>query len=300
MPLAAYHASFSHPLPPGHRFPMQKYELLYEQLLYEGVLEAGDFFEPDPVDPLYITKVHDQGYWEKLKNLQLNAREVRRIGFPLNAALVDREMRIAQGSIQAAVYALQQGLGFNIAGGTHHAGPDWGEGFCLLNDQAIAAAYLLNEGLAKKILIVDLDVHQGNGTARIFARDERVFTFSMHGAGNFPFIKEQSDMDLPLENDLQDTAYLEQLEQVLPFLLERAQPDFVFYLSGVDVLKNDKLGKLSLSRAACKERDQMVYRFLSRHGLPVQTSMGGGYSSLLREIVDAHCATFKAGIQAYS
>ena len=299
MPCTAYHPSFSHPLPAGHRFPMQKYALLHAQLQYEGVLEPHDFFEPTLVDPEHVLRVHDVAYWDKLKHLSLSSKEIRRIGFPLSAELIQRELRIAQGSIQAAVYALQHGLGFNIAGGTHHAGPDWGEGFCLLNDQAIAAAYLLDKALVKQVLILDLDVHQGNGTARIFNVEDRVFTCSMHGASNFPFNKEESDWDLPLNDHIQDAAYLEMLKQLLPKLIERVRPDFVFYQSGVDVLETDKLGKLSLSRMACKERDDLVYQAFSRVGLPVQTSMGGGYSSSLREIVDAHCQTFKSGIQAY-
>ena len=264
----AFHSSFTHPLPPGHRFPMLKYELLYEQLLYEGVLEPEAFFAPEPVQCEHILNVHDPEYWGRLCTLKLSAKEIRRIGFPLSDTLLERELRIAQGSILAAESALSLGLGFNIAGGTHHAGSNWGEGFCLLNDQAIAAGYLLSRGWARKILIIDLDVHQGNGTAEIFRRDERVFTFSMHGANNFPFQKEQSDLDIPLPDNTADDTYLARLEEIIPKLLSQVRPDFVFYLSGVDVLESDKLGKLKLSKAGCQQRDQYIYTQLSKAGLP--------------------------------
>jgi acetoin utilization deacetylase AcuC-like enzyme len=185
-----------------------------------------------------------------------------------------------------------------VAGGTHHAGSNWGEGFCLLNDQAIAANYLLNTGLASRILIIDLDVHQGNGTAEIFYNEDRVFTFSMHGDKNFPFRKERSDLDIPLEDGMTDEQFLQRLEKTLPLLLEH-QPDFVFYLSGVDVLESDKLGKLALSKEGCKERDRKVLQFCKDHNLPVQVSMGGGYSPNIKDIVEAHCNTFKIGLDIF-
>ncbi|WP_342327849.1 histone deacetylase [Pedobacter sp. FW305-3-2-15-E-R2A2] len=288
----AWHHLFAHPLPEGHRFPMIKYELIPEQLLYEGVISASNLFAPERVSEAAILLSHDLGYWEQLRDLSLPAREQRRIGFPLTAQLLEREMRIAQGTIDGAVYAQANGIAFNVAGGTHHAGSNWGEGFCLLNDQAIAANYLLNTGLASRILIIDLDVHQGNGTAEIFYNEDRVFTFSMHGDKNFPFRKERSDLDIPLEDGMTDEQFLQRLEKTLPLLLEH-QPDFVFYLSGVDVLESDKLGKLALSKEGCKERDRKVLQFCKDHNLPVQVSMGGGYSPNIKDIVEAHCNTFK-------
>jgi acetoin utilization deacetylase AcuC-like enzyme len=294
----AWHHLFAHPLPEGHRFPMIKYELIPEQLLYEGVISASNLFAPERVSEAVILLSHDQGYWEQLRDLSLSAREQRRIGFPLNAQLLEREMRIAQGTIDGAVYAKANGIAFNVAGGTHHAGSNWGEGFCLLNDQAIAANYLLNTGLASRILIIDLDVHQGNGTAEIFYNEARVFTFSMHGDKNFPFRKETSDLDIPLDDGITDEQFLQQLEKTLPLLLAH-QPDFVFYLSGVDVLESDKLGKLALSKEGCKERDRKVLQFCKDHNLPVQVSMGGGYSPNIKDIVDAHCNTFKIGLDIF-
>ncbi|NQX38597.1 Acetoin utilization deacetylase AcuC [Pedobacter steynii] len=294
----AWHHLFAHPLPEGHRFPMIKYELIPGQLLYEGVISASNLFAPELVSEAVILLSHDPGYWEQLRDLTLPAREQRRIGFPLNAQLLEREMRIAQGTIDGAIYAKANGIAFNVAGGTHHAGSNWGEGFCLLNDQAIAANYLLNAGLASRILIIDLDVHQGNGTAEIFYNEDRVFTFSMHGDKNFPFRKERSDLDIALEDGLTDERFLMKLEETLPLLLAH-QPDFVFYLSGVDVLESDKLGKLALSKEGCKARDRKVLQFCKDHNLPVQVSMGGGYSPNIKDIVDAHCNTFKIGLDIF-
>ncbi|MGY0036870.1 histone deacetylase family protein [Pedobacter sp. NJ-S-72] len=183
----AYHPLYAHPLPEEHRFPMLKYELIPEQLLHEGVISLNNLFEPEPVDEEVVLLSHDAAYWAQLRDFTLPPREQRRIGFPLNAQLLERELRIAQGTIDGALFAKEYGLAFNVAGGTHHAGSNWGEGFCLLNDQAIAANYLLNRGLCNRILIIDLDVHQGNGTAQILENENRVFTFSMHGEKNFPF-----------------------------------------------------------------------------------------------------------------
>lgn len=294
----AWHRLFAHPLPEGHRFPMVKYELIPEQLLYEGVISASNLFSPERVPEAVILLSHDRGYWEQLRDLTLPEKEQRRIGFPLNAQLLEREMRIAQGTIEGAVYAKTNGIAFNVAGGTHHAGSNWGEGFCLLNDQAIAANYLLKNGLASRILIIDLDVHQGNGTAEIFYNEDRVFTFSMHGDKNFPFRKEGSDLDIALEDGVTDGEFLARLEKTLPSLLAH-QPDFVFYLSGVDVLESDKLGKLALSKEGCKARDRIVLQFCKDHNLPVQVSMGGGYSPNIKDIVDAHCNTFKIGLDIF-
>lgn len=292
----AYHPLYAHPLPEGHRFPMLKYELIPAQLLHEGVITADSLFAPELLAEENVLLSHDEKYWAQLRDMTLPEREQRRIGFPLNAQLLERELRIAQGTIDGALYAKQYGLAFNVAGGTHHAGSNWGEGFCLLNDQAIAANYLIVNKIYNRILIIDLDVHQGNGTAEILEKQPAVFTFSMHGEKNFPFRKEVSDLDIGLDEGVTDEAYLSILQETLPQLYERHQPEFVFYLSGVDVLSTDKLGKLALSKAGCKERDRMVFQFCKDHSLPVQVSMGGGYSPDIRDIVDAHCTTFKVGI----
>jgi acetoin utilization deacetylase AcuC-like enzyme len=294
----AWDPIYAHPLPEGHRFPMLKYELIPEQLLHEGIITQANLFSPVPVAEAIILRSHARTYWEQLRDLTLPPKEQRRIGFPLSSQLIERELRIAQGTIDGALFAKEFGIAFNVAGGTHHAGSNWGEGFCMLNDQAIAANYLLSTGLQSRILIIDLDVHQGNGTAEIFYKEPNVFTFSMHGEKNFPFRKERSDLDIGLEDGIEDAPFLNLLEDTLPKLL-KFKPDFVFYLAGVDVLKSDKLGKLALSKAACKERDRMVLQFCKDHHLPVQVSMGGGYSPDIKDIVDAHCNTFKVGIDIF-
>lgn len=296
----AYHSLYAHPLPAGHRFPMLKYELIPEQLLHEGTIQQSNLFAPELADESDIIATHDESYWLQLKNLTLPLKEQRRIGFPLNGQLIEREVRIAKGTIDGALFAKQFGVAFNVAGGTHHAGSNWGEGFCMLNDQAIAANYLLNNGLAKRILIIDLDVHQGNGTAEIFLNQPNVFTFSMHGAQNFPFRKEQSDLDIPLANGASDEEFLTTLQKVLPQIIKKHQPDLVFYLSGVDVLETDTLGKLALSKEACKQRDQIVFETCLKYQLPVQVSMGGGYSADIKVIVDAHCNTFRVATNLYT
>jgi acetoin utilization deacetylase AcuC-like enzyme len=295
----AYHPVYVHPLPQGHRFPMLKYELIPEQLLYEGVITPGNLLAPDLVMRETILLTHQQNYWDRLQNLELSAAEERRIGFQLSARLLEREMRIAQGTIETSLSALKNGLGFNVAGGTHHAGSNWGEGFCLLNDQAIAANYLLREKLVSRILIVDLDVHQGNGTADIFRNQPKVFTFSMHGQKNFPFRKEISDLDIGLEEGIGDREYLDILQTNLDQVFNNFRPDFAFYLAGADVLETDKLGKLALSTQGCLERDEIVFNLCKNHLVPVQVSMGGGYSPGINDIVKAHCNTFKAGIRAF-
>lgn len=289
----AYDPIYAHPLPQGHRFPMLKYELIPGQLLHEGIITHENLFSPGPLDEGIILWTHDKNYWQQLRDLTLPAKEIRRIGFPLSAQLVERETRIAKGTIDGCHYALQYGIAFNVAGGTHHAGTNWGEGFCLLNDQAISANYLLNKKLASSILIIDLDVHQGNGTAQIFENEPRVFTFSMHGANNFPYRKERSDLDVPLSDGTSDDGYLDILKRTLPQLIEQQKPDFIFYLSGVDVLKTDKLGKLALSMQACCERDRFVLEQCKKHQIPVQVSMGGGYSANIKDIVEAHCNTYR-------
>lgn len=296
----AWHLLYAHPLPEGHRFPMLKYELIPEQLLHEGTIQQSNLFSPVPAKEDEILLTHDKNYWKQLKDLTLSEKDQRRIGFPLNLQLVERELRIAQGTIDGVKFALTNGIAFNVAGGTHHAGSNWGEGFCLLNDQAIAANYLLNNKLSNRILIIDLDVHQGNGTAEIFKNESRVFTFSMHGDKNFPFRKEISDLDVALGDGMEDFEYLSLLTKNLEKAFEKAQPDFVFYLSGVDVLTTDKLGKLSLSKAACKERDQIVLEACKAKSLPVQVSMGGGYSTDIKDIVDAHCNTYRLAFDLFT
>ena len=290
----AYHPIYRHPLPLGHRFPMGKYELLHYQLLHEGTCESENFFEPEIPNNKYIFLTHDAEYVSDLLNLTLNQKAARRIGFPLSELLIERELVISDGTMKASEYALKNGIAMNIAGGTHHAFTNRGEGFCMFNDQAIGARYLQHKNLAKKILIVDLDVHQGNGTAEIFQNDDSVFTFSMHGKSNYPFIKEESNLDLALDNGIEDKEYLNILKETLPKLILEQEPDFIYYLSGVDVIESDKLGKLSLSMEGCKERDRIVLQTCKDFQIPVMCSMGGGYSKDIKTIVEAHANTFRA------
>lgn len=289
----AWSPIYCHPLPEGHRFPMEKYVLLPEQLLYEGTATDDNFFAPQAAHEADILASHDKIWWDKLKNLQLSASEIRKTGFPLSESLVQREIVILQGTIQAALFALQYGIAMNIAGGTHHAFTDRGEGFCLLNDVAVGAHYLLNRALAKRILMVDLDVHQGNGTAQIFADDERVFTFSMHGEKNYPLQKEKSDLDIGMPDGTNDKHYLQTLYNTLPRLIDEFQPDFIFYIAGVDILSTDKLGKLNVSREGCKERDRFVLQTCKDNRIPVAVSMGGGYSPRIADIIEAHSNTYR-------
>ena len=287
------------PLPENHRFPMEKYDLLPKQLVHEGTCDPEDFFSPLAVDDQIVKVIHQKEYVDRLKHMKLDISEVRKIGFPISQQLVEREFIIAGGTIEGALKSLESGISFNIAGGTHHAHSSHGEAFCMLNDQAISARYLLDHQHAKKVLIIDLDVHQGNGTAEIFKKEERVFTFSMHGKKNYPFKKENSDWDIALDDDTGDEVYLNLLNDTLPRLFERADPDFVFYLSGVDVVDTDRLGRLGLSIEGCKKRDEQVLKFCHKRSLPAQCSMGGGYSKDIKLIIEAHANTYRVAQKIY-
>ena len=289
----AFHPIYKHPLPEGHRFPMIKYELLPQQLLHEGIAQKEDFFEPEVASIENILTVHTKEYVTDLLNLTLDARAARKIGFPLSKELVERELRIAQGTILGAEKAFETKVAFNIAGGTHHAYSNRGEAFCLLNDQAIAAQYLLDTRLAKKVLIIDLDVHQGNGTAEIFQKNDKVFTFSTHGKSNYPFKKETSDLDIAFEDNTSDEEFLQTISTIIPKLIEQQKPEFIFYLAGVDILASDKLGKLGCSIDGCKKRDEIVFQNCNHYQIPVQVSMGGGYSPEIKTIIEAHTNTYR-------
>jgi acetoin utilization deacetylase AcuC-like enzyme len=289
----AWNDLYAHPLPEGHRFPMLKYELIPQQLLHEGTIASHQLFSPSFLTEKNILRVHQKDYWEKLKNLSLNAQEIRMTGFPLSEQLVQRELSIMQGTLDCALFALENGFAFNVAGGTHHAFSERGEGFCLLNDMAIATQYLIEECGLKRILIVDLDVHQGNGTAAIFHGRHDVFTFSMHGEHNYPLQKEKSTLDVPLPDGCSDELYLHLLQQHLPVILDAFQPQFIFYQCGVDVLASDKLGRMNLSLDACKKRDIAVLEAAHQRRVPLVAALGGGYSEDIRIIVEAHCTTFR-------
>lgn len=296
----AFHPIFKHPLPEGHRFPMLKYELLPQQLVHEGIAQKSDFFEPEIIPIETVLKVHTKEYVSDLLDLTLDPKAARKIGFPLSKELVEREFRIAQGTIIGAEKAFETKVAFNIAGGTHHAYSNRGEAFCLLNDQAIAAQYLLDTRLAKKVLIIDLDVHQGNGTAEIFQKNDNVFTFSTHGKSNYPFKKETSDLDIAFEDNTSDEDFLKTISEIIPKLIEEQKPDFIFYLAGVDILASDKLGKLGCSIEGCKKRDEIVFQNCNRYQIPVQVSMGGGYSPEIKTIIEAHTNTYRVAHDIFS
>ncbi|OIQ25841.1 MAG: histone deacetylase [Crocinitomix sp. MedPE-SWsnd] len=280
-------------LPKEHRFPMDKYELLPQQLLLEGTLSEKDFFEPVALSEAQILRTHSKTYWEKLRDGTLSRQEIRAMGFPYHPTLIERGRHISQGTLQCFYHAKEDGVALNIAGGTHHSYRDRGEGFCLFNDFAIASNELLHTNEVKQIMIVDLDVHQGNGTASIFQKDERVFTFSMHGANNYPLKKEASDLDIGVPDGCDDDTYLNILYDTLPALLNKVQPEVVFYLSGVDILNTDKLGRLGMTKAGCKKRDEFVFQTCNQKGIPVVVAMGGGYSVQIADIIEAHANTFR-------
>jgi acetoin utilization deacetylase AcuC-like enzyme len=296
----AYSPIYKYELASTHRFPMLKYELIQEQLIYEGTIQESQFFHPEPVAETLITQVHTPDYWQRLRDGQLSDKEIRKIGFPMSPALVHRSRVIADGTIQCALHALEHGVSMNAAGGTHHAFTGHGEGFSMLNDVGLAAYFLCLTQRAQRILVVDLDVHQGNGTAEIFQKNtfgwngrEGVYTFSMHGAKNYPTQKQQSHLDIGLPDHMEDKDYLKILYENLQNLLELVNPQFIFFNSGVDVLKSDKLGRLDLSLEGCRQRDRMVFETCHRHKIPIAVSMGGGYSERLVTIVEAHANTFR-------
>ena len=295
----AYSESYNHDLGKNHRFPMVKYDLIPRKLVSDKVCKQTNFFDPKELDLSSIFSTHNTGYFKNLINLTLSKNETRSIGFPLTLELIEREKKIAQGTIECCLNSLKYGVSLNIAGGTHHAFRDKPGAFCMLNDQAIAANFLLDNNYYKQILIVDLDVHQGDGTASIFKNDDRVFTLSFHGKKNYPFRKENSDLDCEFDDGTTDKFYLKKLKTLLPILFDRIKPQFVFYLAGVDVLENDKLGRLSISTDGCKERDRIVMEICKNLKIPLQISMGGGYCSSVDEIVEAHCNTFKIAQQIY-
>ena len=281
------------PLEKRHRFPMLKYKLLPELLINEGTCTKENFFCPRDICDDDILLTHNTSYYDNLLNFRFNKKELRAIGFPMSQLLIDREKKIIQGTIESALYSLDHNVSLNIAGGTHHAFSDRAEAFCILNDQSIAANYLIDRNLCKKILILDLDVHQGNGTAEIFRNKTNVFTASFHGENNYPFRKEKSDFDYGFQNNISDIEYLKVIKYEVPKLIENFEPDFIFYLSGVDIIEVDKLGKLSVSLLGCKERDRFVLDYCNQNKIPVQISMGGGYSPDINTIVEAHANTFR-------
>ncbi len=277
----------------GHVFPIRKFELVRDRLLREGTLRPADIIEPQPAPLADVLLVHTEDYVTRLRAGTLTPREIRRLGLPWSKALVRRSFLATGGTLNAARWALNARVGSNLAGGTHHAYPDRGEGFCVLNDVAIAIRVLQRDGLIKRAAIVDCDVHQGNGTAAIFAGDESVFTFSMHGAKNYPLFKERSTLDVELPDATTDETYLEALAQHLPSVFA-SSPDIVFYLGGADPYLGDKLGRLALTIEGLRARDELVLSGCCTRNVPVTTVMSGGYAAEISDTVEIHCNTIRA------
>jgi acetoin utilization deacetylase AcuC-like enzyme len=285
------------PLPIGHRFPMEKYSRLRETLLASGDFAESDFYLPAAATDEELARAHDSTYIEQVYSGQLPEKAQKAIGFPWSLGMVERSRRSAGATIAACRAALADGVAANLAGGTHHAFRDRGEGFCVFNDAAVAARAMQAEGLAKRILIIDCDVHQGNGTASILADDDSIFTFSIHGARNFPFDKEQSDLDIELPDNSTDTAYLLRLDEGLNTAFDLARPDLVIYLAGADPFHDDRLGRLSLSFSGLAERDRCIFSRCKSLGIPVALAMAGGYARQIDDTVAIHATTIRLARQ---
>lgn len=294
-----YHPDYVAPLPVGHRFPMAKFQLLYELLLRDGVASPNQFHLPGRPPQEWIEWVHCPDYVQAYCQGSLDAKAQRRIGLPWSPALVNRTCVAVGGTILTAKLALAHGLACNTAGGTHHAFPNYGSGFCIFNDMAIATRLLQKLTLVQKVLIIDLDVHQGDGTALIFQDDSSVFTFSMHCEGNFPGTKQHSDLDVALPMGLEDDAYLQILGSHLPNLLSQVRPDLVIYDAGVDPHGRDRLGKLALTDTGLYERDRQVLTTCLNQGYPVACVIGGGYADDLPALVYRHSLLHRAASEVY-
>ena len=292
MPLHVWSSSrYTFPLPAGHRFPIEKYALLREQVVTRGLVPPELVHEPRRIEIEDLMLVHTADYIERFTQGRLAPDEERRLGFPWSPALVERSYRAAGGTCEAAEHAIAHGIAMNLAGGTHHAFPTHGEGFCVFNDVAIAIRKLQREGRIERAAVVDLDVHQGNGTHAIFAGDERVYTFSMHGRRNYPFRKVGGDLDIELDDGTGDDEYLALLAAALPKVLAAARPDLVIYLAGADPHARDRLGRLALTGDGLARRDAMVIEQCREVGIPVAVTIAGGYGDPISATVECHVAT---------
>jgi acetoin utilization deacetylase AcuC-like enzyme len=283
-----YSDQFVLPLPEGHRFPMKKYSMLRERVEQDGICGSGELRVPHPVTDEEILRAHEGAYLKKIVSGKLTDKEMRRIGFPWSERMVERSRRASGGTLGACRVALDEGLAANLAGGTHHAFTDRGEGFCVFNDSAIAPRALRAEGLVNQIVVLDTDVHQGNGTASILRGDPNVFTFSIHGAKNYPFHKEESDLDVPLPDGADDETFLTALSAALDRVLDSATWDLAIFLAGADPFEDDKLGRLYVTKEGLAERDRMVLEGCRKRGIPVAVTMAGGYARRIEDTVDIH------------
>lgn len=289
--LAYYADIFVLPLPPQHRFPMQKYTRTRQRLLDTGILSAGDLRIPEPATDEQILRAHSQDYWDKVRLGTLSDKEQRRIGFPWSPQMVERTRRVSGGTIGACRAALRDGAAVNLAGGTHHAHRDFGSGYCILNDSAIAARAMQDEGLVRRVVILDCDVHQGDGTAAILQDDSSIFTFSIHGAKNFPFHKAQSDLDIELPDNTDDDTYLAYLEEGASRAIAYANADLAIYIAGADPYIGDTLGRMALTIDGLARRDRLIFALCGGAGLPIAVTMGGGYARDVEDIATIHAQT---------
>jgi acetoin utilization deacetylase AcuC-like enzyme len=293
----SHHPDYYLPLPEGHPFPMVKYTLVYDRLRETGLLPAANIMLPEEATRADLERVHEKDYLDRLFGEGLSVTEQRAIGVPWSPRLLRRSRLAVQGTILAAEAALEQGRGGNLAGGTHHAFADHGEGFCVLNDIAVAIRRLQHEKRIERALVIDLDVHQGNGTAAIFEGDDSVFTFSIHGERNYPSRKMRSTLDIGLPDGIDDEAYLSTLEINLPKLIENFSPDVVFYLAGVDVAAGDRYGRFNLSDDGIRARDRCVLEWTRRHGLPLAITLAGGYSPNPVRTAMLHTIVFEEAVK---
>jgi acetoin utilization deacetylase AcuC-like enzyme len=282
----------------GHVFPIRKFELVRDKLLGEGTLDVGEIVEPEPAAIADLLLVHTEDYITRLQNGTLTPKEIRKLGLPWSESLVRRSLHAISGTINASRLAVENGIASNLAGGTHHAYPDRGEGYCVLNDIAVSIRALRRDGLAQRFLIIDLDVHQGDGTAFIFQDSPEVFTFSMHGAKNYPLFKQRSSLDIELADKTSDEEYLATLNEALPRLLLH-DPDIIFYLAGADPYEKDKLGRLGMTIDGLRSRDTRVLEFAQTNGIPLVTTMSGGYAAAIEDTVEIHCNTIRAVKEVY-
>jgi acetoin utilization deacetylase AcuC-like enzyme len=292
-----YSDIFTLPLPPDHRFPIDKYSRLRQTILEKGIVNAQDMHIPGPAERRQIGYAHHPDYIKRVFDGALSGKEIRRIGFPWSPELVERSRRSVGGTIAACRAAVQDGISVNLAGGTHHAHAGFGSGFCVFNDCAIAARTMQAESRTSHVVILDCDVHQGDGTAAIFSGDPSVFTFSIHGAHNFPFRKIDSDIDLALEDGAGDDSYLYSLEKGLERIFSQFEADLVIYLAGADPYFDDRLGRLALTKIGLEKRDQLVLRYVQEVGLPLVIVMAGGYARDVNDTVDIHANTVRLASQ---
>lgn len=295
-----YSDRFVLPLPEGHRFPMVKYSMLRERVAASDICDPGELRIPEPVTDAEILRAHDPGYLERVVTGTLSDKEIRRIGFPWTTRMVERSRRASGGTLGACRAALEDGFAANLAGGTHHAMHGRGEGYCVFNDSAIAARAIQAEGLVEKVVVIDTDVHQGNGTAEILTGDPSIFTFSMHGEKNFPFDKETSDLDIPLPDGADDTEFLDALERGLEESLDRSNAELAIYLAGADPFEDDKLGRLKVTKRGLAERDHRVLEAFRDRNIPVTVTMAGGYAREVSDTVDIHFASINTAASLFN